>query len=233
MIPLRDENPSATVPHVTRWLIAINCAAFVWELLQGAYLREFLLTWGLVPARLTLALRFGDEPLLPALGTFISSMFLHGNWAHLIGNMWYLWIFGDNVEDRLGHGRYLAFYIAGGLLAALLQYVSVMASGVPTVGASGAIAAVLGAYAITFPRARVVTLIPMFPFFPIVHLSALLVLGLWFVFQFFSGALSLAVVGGRGGGIAWWAHIGGFVFGVIAMKLAAPRRDQSEAWLER
>jgi len=232
VIPLRDENPSATVPHVTRVLIAINCALFVWELLQGPDLREFLLTWGLVPARVSLALRFGDEPVLPALSTFVTSMFLHGNWAHLLGNMWYLWIFGDNVEDRLGHVRYLLFYLAGGVLAALLQYVSAVSSGVPTVGASGAIAAVLGAYAITFPRARVVTLIPFFPFFPIVHLRALLVLGLWFVFQFFSGAIALTMVGARGGGVAWWAHVGGFLFGIAAMKLLAPRRGMSDAWVE-
>jgi len=234
LIPLRDENPSTSAPHVTRALIAINCALFIYELLIGPDLRDLMLQWGIVPARITLALRFGDEPVVPALATLVTSMFLHGGWAHLIGNMWYLWIFGDNVEDRLGHVRYAVFYVAGGIVAAVIQYLASTTSRVPTVGASGAIAAVLGAYAITFPRARVVTLIPLFPFFPVVRLSALAVLGLWFVFQFFSGALSLAWATGHtaGGGVAWWAHIGGFVFGMVAMKLAAPYRDASHAWVE-
>ncbi len=221
MIPLRDENPSGSFPRVTIGLIALNCVVFGYELTLGSGLREFMTHWALVPQRITLALRFGDEPMLPNLVTFVTSMFLHGGWAHLIGNMWYLWIFGDNIEDRLGHGRYLAFYLTGGIVAALVQYVTQPSSGVPTVGASGAIAAVLGAYAVTFPRARVTTLIPLFPFFPIVHLSALVVLGLWFVLQFFSGALSLAW--GARGGVAWWAHIGGFAFGIVAIKLLAPR----------
>ena len=213
MIPLRDENPSGSFPGLTVGLIAACFAVFLYELALGPGLREFMLQWGLVPERLTLALRFGDAPLAPALATVFSSMFLHGGWMHLIGNMWYLWIFGDNVEDRLGHARYLLFYLAGGFAAALTQVLVGPASEVPTVGASGAIAAVLGAYAVTWPRARVVTLIPFFPFFPIVRLSALAVLGLWFVMQFFSGALSLAW--SVRGGIAWWAHIGGFVAGLV------------------
>jgi membrane associated rhomboid family serine protease len=226
LIPLRDENPSGSIARVTIGLIALNSALFVYELLLGSGLRDFMMQWGLVPERITLALQFGGEPIAPTALTLLTSMFLHGGWAHLIGNMWYLWIFGDNIEDRLGHARYLAFYLAGGLVAAVVQYLTQPGSGVPTVGASGAIAAVLGAYAVTFPRARVVTLIPLFPFFPIVRLSALVVLGLWFVLQFFSGALSLAW-GGRGGGVAWWAHIGGFAFGMIAMRLLAPRRRPS------
>jgi membrane associated rhomboid family serine protease len=224
LIPLRDENPSGSIPRVTLGLIALNAALFVYELLLGSGLRDFILQWGLVPQRITLALRFGDESLAPALLTLLTSMFLHGGWLHLIGNMWYLWIFGDNIEDRLGHRRFVGFYVGGGLVAALVQYIALPTTGVPTVGASGAIAAVLGAYAVTFPRARVVTLIPLFLFWPIVALPALVVLGLWFVFQFFSGALSLAWSAG-GGGVAWWAHIGGFLFGMAAMKLAAPRRS--------
>ena len=232
MLPLRDENPSRSVPVVTVGLIALNCALFVYEITLGTDLGDFMSQWALVPARLTLALHAdGVEPVrVPAL-TIVSSMFLHGGWMHLIGNMWYLWIFGDNVEDRLGRVRYLAFYLAGGIAAALAHYAIAPASRVPTVGASGAIAAVLGAYAITFPRARVMTLVPFFPFVQIVALPALVVLGLWFVFQFFSGALSLAW--SAGGGVAWWAHIGGFVFGAIAMKvLDRGARPPSRAWVE-
>ena len=232
MIPLRDENPSGTFPGVTVSLIALNCVLFLYELLLGPGLRDFMFQWGFIPERLTLALRFGDAPLVPNLATLLTSLFLHGGWLHLIGNMWYLWIFGDNVEDRLGHFRYLMFYFTGGVVASLTQVVASPASEIPTVGASGAIAAVLGAYAVTYPRARVVTLIPFFPFFPIVRLSALLVLGLWFVFQFFSGALSLAW--SAHGGTAWWAHIGGFVFGMAAIKLLVPPRrvPAPEAWID-
>jgi membrane associated rhomboid family serine protease len=149
-------------------------------------------------------------------------MFIHGGWGHLIGNMWYLWIFGDNVEDRFGHARYLLFYLAAGIVAALVQYATNPASSLPTVGASGAIAGVLGAYAVAFPRARIVTLVPLFIFIQIMSLPALLVLGLWFVFQFFSGTLALA--GAVGGGIAFWAHIGGFAFGALAMLVLGGRR---------
>jgi membrane associated rhomboid family serine protease len=155
-------------------------------------------------------------------------MFLHGGWLHLLGNMWYLWIFGDNVEDRLGKFRYIVFYLGSGAVAAAAQWLASPASRLPTVGASGAIAAVLGAYAVTFPRARVITLIPVFVFFQIVALPALVVLGLWFVFQFLLGALSLATAGG-GGGVAWWAHIGGFAFGALAMKALAPRQPAPPA----
>src|SRR5262245_28758892 len=216
MFPLRDENPSRSVPVVTRLLIGLNTLAFLYELMLGRGLTPFILTWALVPERLTLAVRYGEEsPLRPAL-TILTSMFLHGGWLHLIGNMWYLWIFGDNVEDRLGRFRYLLFYLAAGVVAALLHYAINPASEAPTVGASGAIAGVLGAYLAAFPRARVITLVPFFPFFQVMALPAALVLGLWFVFQFFSGALSLGF-GGNGGGVAWWAHVGGFAFGIVTM----------------
>ena len=232
MFPLRDENPSRSVPVVTRLLIALNAAAFVYELMLGPELKPFVFAWGLVPARLTLALRYGEESAaVPAL-TLLTSMFLHGGWLHLVGNMWYLWIFGDNVEDRLGRGRFLVFYLVAGIVAALLQYVLNPASRVPTVGASGAIAGVLGAYLVAFPHARVVTLVPLFPFFQVMALPAVLVLGFWFVMQFFNGALSLGFSTG-GGGIAWWAHVGGFGFGIVAMWiLGLGRRRPSEAWEE-
>ena len=191
MIPLRDENPSLTVPIVTRLVIVINAIAFIGEVMLGPDLRPFMNEWGLVPARVTLALRYGEEPFTGPALTAITSMFLHGGWLHLLGNMWYLWIFGDNVEDRLGHVRFLLFYLIAGIVAASLHYVFNPASRLPTVGASGAIAGVLGAYLVAFPRARVITLVPLFPFFQVMALPAVLVLGLWILMQFFSGALSL------------------------------------------
>ncbi len=231
MFPLRDENPSRSTPVVTRLLIVVNVAAFLYQLMQGADLRGFMYAWGMVPARVTLALRYGEESLAGPGLTFLTSMFLHGGWLHLVGNMWYLWIFGDNVEDRLGRGRFLLFYLAAGLGAALLHYALHPASRVPTVGASGAIAGVLGGYLVAFPRARVITLVPLFPFFQIMALPAVVVLGLWFVFQFFSGFLALGFA--TGGGVAWWAHIGGFAFGLIAMRLlGGGRRPTSAAWPE-
>jgi len=230
MIPLRDENPSLTVPVVTRLLIALNVLVFLGEVAMGPELRNVIHTWGLVPARLTLALRFGEEPVAAPVLTVFSSMFLHGGWLHLGGNMWYLWIFGDNVEDRLGHVRFLVFYLIAGAVAAALHCAFNPSSQLPTVGASGAIAGVLGAYLVAFPRARVVTLVPLFPFFQVMALPAVLVLGLWIVMQFFSGALSLGY--GSGGGVAWWAHIGGFAFGLIVMRLLGGSRKPSNAWVE-
>ena len=217
MIPLRDENPSSTAPIVTRLLIAANVAMFVHEIMLGPLLRPFMQDWGLVPERLTLALRYHEEPLLAPGMTLLTSMFLHGGWAHVIFNMWWLWIFGDNVEDRFGHARYLLFYLASGVAAALVQYAINPTSRVPMVGASGAIAGVLGAYAVAFPRARVITLVPVFIFLQIMALPALVVLGLWFVIQFFSGTLALTA--SVSGGVAFWAHIGGFAFGALAMLL--------------
>jgi membrane associated rhomboid family serine protease len=228
MIPLRDQNPSQTVPVITRLLIVINAVAFLYELLLGPELRPFIDAWGLVPARLTLALRIGEELVPGPALTALTSMFLHGGWLHLLGNMWYLWIFGDNVEDRLGHVRFLVFYLLAGIVAASLHYALNPLSRLPTVGASGAIAGVLGAYLVAFPRARVVTLVPFFPFFQVMALPAVLVLGLWFVVQFFSGALALGY--GAGGGVAWWAHIGGFAFGFVAMRvLGGGRRRPAKA----
>lgn len=228
MIPIRDDNPSQTVPVVTRALIVLNVAAFLYEFSMGPGLGPFLFGWGLIPRRL-LAAAVGAEPLPGAAVTVLTSMFLHGGWVHLLGNMWYLWLFGDNVEDALGHARFLAFYLVGGVVSALLHTALNVQSPVPTVGASGAIACVLGAYAVLFPRARVVTLVPIFFFFQVVALPALLVLGFWFVVQFFSGTLALGV--GASGGVAWWAHIGGFVFGMLAAVPLVRRRD-SRAWVE-
>jgi hypothetical protein len=227
MIPLRDENPSSTVPTVTRALIVANVLAFVFEVSLGPQLANVVSGWGLVPQRLAGALA-GHEAVGIPMATVLTSMFLHGGWVHLIGNMWYLWLFGDNVEDRLGHAGFLVFYLASGVAAAALHVFITPWSPVPTVGASGAIAGVLGAYAVLYPRAKVVTLVPIVFFIQIVALPALLVLGFWFVVQFFTGALTL---GGGGGGVAWWAHIGGFLFGMIVALFARGDR-RSHAWVD-
>jgi membrane associated rhomboid family serine protease len=166
---------------------------------------------------------------------FLASMFLHGGWIHLIGNMWTLWIFGDNVEDRLGHGKFLLLYLGSGVVAALFHIYTNAGSGLPTIGASGAVAGVMGAYFRFFPHARVETLIPPFFLGPVYVLPAVMFLGFWFFLQFFNGALSLAA-GGKVGGIAWWAHVGGFVFGLVACLFAGRGRarrlnyDDDETW---
>ncbi|MEQ1832401.1 MAG: rhomboid family intramembrane serine protease [Candidatus Eisenbacteria bacterium] len=224
MIPLRDDNPAQRVPVVTRTLIVLNVLAFMVELSQGEMLSEFLRDWGVVPGRLFAS--FTGETSLPVeLGTILTSMFLHAGWLHLIGNMWYLWIFGDNVEDRMGSWRFLGFYLSAGLVAALVHSAFIPGSPVPTVGASGAIAGVLGAYAMAFPRAKVLTLIPIFFFFQVIAVPALLLLGIWFVLQFVSGAMS---IGGGSGGVAWWAHIAGFVYGFVALGLLTKRQRERD-----
>jgi rhomboid family protein len=229
MIPLRDENPSATVPVITRTLIVVNALVFLYEVLLGPALRPFVYEWGLVPLRVALAVRYHQESLLGVGVTVLSSMFLHGGWLHLIGNMWYLHIFGDNVEDVLGHTRFVVFYLACGVVAAALHVFTNVASELPTVGASGAIAGVLGAYMLRFPRARVVTLVPVIFVFQIMALPAWVVLGLWFLLQLLLGIGTLGQT--QTGGIALWAHIGGFAFGWVAM-LALAGRAPSRAWAE-
>jgi hypothetical protein len=227
MIPLRDENPSSTVPVVTRAIIVLNVAVFAYQLLLGSRLTSFVNAYALVPAHLAGAFA-GSAPLVPALATLFTSVFIHGGWLHLIGNMWYLWIFGDNVEDRLGHAAYLVFYLAAGLASGLLHTALQPSSTTPTVGASGAIAGVLGAYVVLYPRARVITLVPLFFFFPVVPIAAIFYLGFWFILQIFSGALSLAY--GASGGVAWWGHIGGFAFGLLVGALSRTRGPRAPEW---
>jgi membrane associated rhomboid family serine protease len=207
MIPLRDTIPSQRFPVVTVTLICINAVVFLTEINMNARaLDQLFWEWGIVP------LRFKVHPHLPhTYFTLISSMFLHGGWTHIIGNMWSLWIFGDNVEDRMGRWGFLSFYLLSGLAAGFGHILTNTASQVPTVGASGAIAGVMGAYLLLFPHARVVTLVPIFFFLQIIEVPAVLFLGFWFVSQLFSGTLSLTA--GGHGGVAWWAHIGGFVVG--------------------
>jgi membrane associated rhomboid family serine protease len=218
MIPLRDVIPSRTTPVVTVTLIAANALVFLFQQsLDSRELQAFVMTWGLVPATFSWT-------------TVATSMFLHGGWAHFLGNMLYLWIFGDNVEDRFGHGRYLAFYLLCGAAAAMLQVAFSAGSRVPMVGASGAIAGVLGAYFVMFPRSRVLTLVPIFIIVQLVEVPAIVLLGLWFVLQLLSGVGSL---GQRAdvGGVAFWAHAGGFVVGMIGVFLfRRPERQRVEWW---
>jgi len=217
MIPLKDKNPTRRVPYVTFLIIGMNIAAFVFELSLGEALPGFLERFGVIPSRVAATVS-GEMFSIVSLGTLFSSMFLHGGWLHLGGNMLYMWVFGDNVEDKLGHGRFIIFYLLCGLASAALHIAVDPSSLIPTIGASGAIAGVLGAYIIMFPRARVVTLIPIFVFIHIAELPALLVLGLWFVLQFFNGILALGNVSADVGGVAWWAHIGGFATGILLVK---------------
>jgi membrane associated rhomboid family serine protease len=231
MLPLRDDIPSSRFPLATTVLIVLNVLAFLYELQLGRRLDDFLLNWAVVPLRYTdreIAAKFSlIEQIIPIL----SSMFLHGGWLHLIGNMWTLWIFGDNVEDRLGRGKFMGLYLLSGFAASLLHIFTNAGSPVPTIGASGAVAGVMGAYFRFFPHARVQTLVPPFFLGPYFELPALLYLGWWFLTQFFSGAMSFGAQHRDFGGVAWWAHVGGFAFGMIAC-LFAQRERRRRAYEE-
>jgi len=235
MIPLRDDQPTFSTPFITYFLIALNVLVFLWEVSVGAHssgaLNAFIAEFGVVP-RHTVAVLIGHsyDGAMTVLLPFFTSMFLHGGFFHLAGNMLFLWIFGDNVEDYLGHFRYLMFYLGSGIVAALSQIILNPNSAIPTVGASGAIAGVMGAYFILYPKARVLTWFPPIFFF---HVPAWLMLGYWFAVQFFSGtASSITVTSQTTGGIAFWAHVGGFVAGVLAIKLFSerPQRHRYGAW---
>jgi membrane associated rhomboid family serine protease len=211
MIPLRDTQPSRTVPIVTILIIVANVLVFLYEISLDEFSRNhFIASYGVIPDRLN-----------PS--TLLTSMFLHGGWLHLIGNMWFLWIFGDNVEDILGRGKFLLFYLATGVAAALTHVYLNPNSHVPTVGASGAIAGVMGAYMVKFPHSRVLTLVPIVIFFTTIELPALFVLGYWVLIQVFSGAASIGYSNLSQGGVAWWAHVGGFATGVILIFLLPTR----------
>ena len=220
MIPLRDTIPSRRFPLINTAIIGINVLVFLFETALSPELQDQLV-WrlGLVPAYFWQA--GGVGRWLP----LFTSMFLHGGWWHLISNMLALYIFGDNVEERLGPVRYLLFYLFSGVAASAAHLVAYRASPLPTVGASGAIAGVLGAYLVLYPNARVLTLVPIFFFIRIVEIPALIYLGFWFVSQLFNGLFALAAAGDvfQSGGVAWWAHIGGFVFGLAIIRLICPR----------
>src|SRR5512138_481398 len=213
MIPLYDTVRARKFPLVNIILIVLNVLVFLYELQLGSSgLERFIQTWGLVPARLT------GHPAAAWI-TIFTSMFMHGGWFHLISNMWFLYIFGDNVEGRMGGMRYLIFYLLSGVAAALLQIFVLPSSQVPTIGASGAIAGVLGAYLISFPRAKIASLVPILFIFTILEIPAAIFLILWFLLQIYSGLG--AMQGANASGIAWWAHVGGFVFGMLAISFFA------------
>ena len=227
MLPIRDDIPSSRFPIATLGIIAVNAFVFLRELKMGPRLEDMLVSYAIIPARYTQPEVAQLFTLPQQLFALFSSMFLHGGWLHLLGNMWTLWIFGDNVEDRLGRARYLALYLAGGLAAAMLHIYTNAGSTVPTIGASGAIAAIMGSYFRFYPSARVETLVPPFFFGPFFVLPAVLFLGWWFLLQFFNGALSLAGSSHGFSGVAWWAHVGGFAFGFF-ISLFARRQPVAE-----
>lgn len=233
MIPLRDNIPSSRRPVVTYIIIGLNILAFFLELGTGPLMPQLITTFGFIPARFFAMWEAHPEKLLALYLPFLTTMFLHGGWLHLIANMWTLFIFGDNVEDRLGRLRYLIFYLACGVAGTLLHAVLTPNSWVPLVGASGAIAGIMGAYFLLFRRSMVLVFIPFFFVAPIVEVPAYVFLGVWFLLQFFSGAFS--VLGPRAaqtGGVAFWAHVGGFVAGVClifllgAVRLVRPDGEQ-------
>ena len=223
MLPLKDDNPKYSRPIVNYILIGLNILVFLYEISLGTQLKAFFYRYGIVPFEYTHIRDIGIPSAIPI--NIFTSMFLHGGFLHLAGNMLYLWIFGDNVEDRMGHLRYLVFYLLSGIAAALAQIIINPSSTVPMIGASGAISGVLGAYVYLFPRARVYTLIPnpfLFGlFYSIVALPAFLLLGFWFIYQLFLGVMSLPF--SSGGGVAFFAHIGGFIFGFFMVRKFAKK----------
>jgi membrane associated rhomboid family serine protease len=215
MIPLRDVIPSRSTPYITLTIIVLNALAWLVEIsLPREVLPVFLQVYGVVPAD------FHGS-------TLISSMFLHGSWSHIIGNMWYLWIFGDNIEDRLGHGRFIVFYLLCGIAAAVGHIVVDPNSTLPTIGASGAIAGVMGAYFVLYPQSRVLTLVPWI-FLQIVEMPAIVLLGFWFLMQLFSAGAIAVTTSTHGGGIAFSAHVAGFVMGVLAVFVF--KRREYDRW---
>lgn len=226
MIPLRDSTRSLTFPVVNIGIIILNALAFFYQLSLGPQVEGLYQSLALIPARFfhLTANHPGD---LVGIGVpFFSSIFLHGGWMHFIGNMWFLWIFGDNVEDSMGHGRYILFYLLAGLGAGIVHLALNAQSELPTIGASGAISGVMGAYLVLHPRGRVLTLIPIFIFFKIIDIPAYFFLIIWILIQTVQGVVSLGLPADVGG-VAWWAHVGGFVIGAALIFLFRKRRPQT------
>src|SRR3954469_9585976 len=219
MIPLRDVIPSRSTPYVTITIIALNALAWLFELsLPHDVLNDFLAAFGVVPASFSAP-------------TLITSMFLHGSWSHVLGNMWYLWIFGDNVEDRVGHGRFILFYLLCGFAAALGQTVMDPDSTLPMIGASGAIAGEKGAFFVLYPRSRVLTLIPLIIFWEVIELPATFLLGFWFLMQLFSAGAIAVTANSAGGGVAFMAHVAGFAAGLIGVFVFRKRERRDPRWV--
>jgi membrane associated rhomboid family serine protease len=221
VIPLRDGIPTATVPFVTLFLIGANIIVFVYQVSLGPAAADFVGDLGIIPYEIVNNVELSRGLAVPGAVTFVTAMFLHGGIMHLAGNMMFLWIFGNNVEDATGHLSYLVFYVACGVAASWSHVLLNPASKLPMIGASGAVSGILGAYLLLYPRARVLTLIPIGFFFQTVLIPAGFFLGLWFLLQFFSGWMSL---GGGGGGVAWFAHVGGFAAGIPLLLLFKKKR---------
>lgn len=216
MIPLRDTIPSRTFPIITISLIIVNILIFFCEVSMGPNLEKLVFTYGLIPRKYFLV------PYLSRYTPFFTAMFLHGGWMHVLSNMWYLWIFGDNVEGAMGHRRFLLFYMLCGIAAGLTHIYTHPSSSLPTIGASGAVSGVMGGYFILFPYARITTLVFVFFFISIVQIPAIFFLFFWFMIQFFNGAFSI-VSPHAFSGVAWWAHIGGFIWGIILVLMFKKR----------
>ena len=212
--PLKDENPTKTFPYMTILLISVNCIIFFIGLTYGQYNRNIINhKYGVIPFEITHAVDLHPPILLGPYITLITSLFLHGSFLHLLGNMWFLWIFGNNIEDVVGRFKFLIFYLLGGIAASFLQIIFSVSSNIPIIGASGAVSAILGAYILKFPRARVKTLVFIFIFITVVNVPAVAFIGIWFFIQL------LSTFGRASRNVAWFAHIGGFVFGLLTIKL--------------
>ncbi|MFQ5580639.1 MAG: rhomboid family intramembrane serine protease [Nitrospiria bacterium] len=227
MIPIKADLPTHTFPLVTIFIISINIFVFLYEISLGASSEQFILTFGAIPFNLThIATLFTvGEPVSPVFKSMITSMFLHGDLWHVGGNMLYLWIFGNNIEDEVGHLRFIFFYLLCGVVAVSSHAVVNPTSQVPMIGASGAVSGVLGAYLICFPTARILTLVPLGFFVHMIRIPAIIVLGFWIVAQFTNGIFSLQA----GGGVAWFAHIGGFIAGMVLIYKFKRRRQDKTA----
>ncbi|MFZ0978016.1 MAG: rhomboid family intramembrane serine protease [Candidatus Acidiferrales bacterium] len=225
MIPLKDMTPRRSFPVMTLILIGINVAVFVHQIaLPGPAGDAFINTYGLVPAKISLALAGRHYTLEQALLPFFTCMFLHGGFLHIIGNMWFLWIFGANVEDRMGPLPYLMFYLICGIGSGISEVAFSWGSHIPSIGASGAISGVLGAYIVLFPKSRILTLVPLLIIWFLWKVPAVIFIGLWFLMQFVSGIATLHSM--DNGGVAWWAHVGGFLLGMLLVNAFAIRSQR-------
>lgn len=226
MIPLQDENPSRTIPIINISLIIINIYVFVYQyFLSPLGPEKFILQWSSIPYEFSHFTDINPPAIIPVPLTIFTSMFMHGGWLHLLGNMLFLWIFGDNIEDRLGHLKYIVFYLLCGVIASFSHILTNFNSQVPTIGASGAISGVMGAYMFLFPRARIKTMVIWFVFIQIIRIPAVVMIGYWILFQIFSAWLEFGSA--EGGGIAWFAHIGGFVSGLTLILFMRKRNRVS------
>jgi len=225
-LPLTDHIRRRSFWFITLAIIIANVGVFLVELAHGPNINRLVFAFGIIPARYVTRYGLANLTVAGFLIPVFASMFLHGGWLHLLGNMLFLFVFGRSVEDRFGHFKFLCLYLLSGLAGAILHIVLNAGSRMPTIGASGAIAGVLGAYFVSFPRARITTLIPLIFFFWTVELPAILVLGYWFLIQFVTGYQMLAIQSATGGGVAWWAHVGGFVMGLLLAVTFRPAKQQ-------